>query len=102
MVDDYATATHSSYLAARVSMAQEEAGVRQEFISALFSAQGRLPETRDRFAKAFNLKPDVPYAIAAASFAGDTPTTPVGADPPSGPFASTARVTVTGAVPSLR
>ncbi|WP_139005264.1 helix-turn-helix domain-containing protein [Arthrobacter crystallopoietes] len=66
VVDDYATATHSSYLAARVSMAQEEAGVRQEFISALFSAQGRLPETRDRFAKAFNLKPDVPYAIAAA------------------------------------
>ncbi|WP_043846227.1 helix-turn-helix domain-containing protein [Crystallibacter crystallopoietes] len=66
VVDDYATATHSSYLAARVSMAQEEAGVRQEFISALFGAQGRLPETRDRFAKAFNLEPERPYSIAAA------------------------------------
>lgn len=65
VVDDYAAATHSSYLQARVSMAQEEAGVRQEFISALFSSQGRLPEVRERFAKAFGVDGAAPYGIAA-------------------------------------
>ncbi|WP_051441783.1 helix-turn-helix domain-containing protein [Arthrobacter sp. H14] len=64
VVDDYAAATHSSYLAARVNMAQEEAGVRQEFISALFSSQGRLPETRERFAKAFGVDASSPFGIA--------------------------------------
>lgn len=65
VVDDYATATHSSYLAARVSMAQEEASVRQEFISALFGSQGRLPEIRERFAKAFGVDGSAPFGIAA-------------------------------------
>lgn len=65
VVDDYAAATHSSYLAARVTMAQEEADVRQEFISALFSSQGRLPEVRERFAKAFSVDAAAPFGIAA-------------------------------------
>lgn len=66
VVDDYAAAVQSSYLAARVNMAQEEAGVRQEFVSALFGAQGRLPEIRARFANAFKLDGDAAYGIAVA------------------------------------
>lgn len=65
VVDDYASSIHSSYLSARVAMAQQEAGVRQEFISALFSAQGRHVETRERFARAFDVSADAKYAIAA-------------------------------------
>ena len=65
VVDDYASAIHSSYLSTRVAMAQQEAGVRQEFISALFSAQGRHAETRERFARAFDVSVDAQYAIAA-------------------------------------
>lgn len=67
VVDDYAAAIHSSYLSARVDMAQQEAGVRQEFISALFGAQGRNVETRERFARAFNVGANMPYAIAAGT-----------------------------------
>ena len=66
VVDDYAAAAQSSYLATRVSMAQEEAGVRQEFISALFGAQGRIPEIRMRFANAFKIDADAAFGIAAA------------------------------------
>lgn len=65
VVDDYASAIHSSYLSTRVAMAQQEAGVKQEFISALFSAQGRHVETRERFARAFDVNADAQYAIAA-------------------------------------
>lgn len=67
VVDDYAETTRSSYVDTRIRMAQEEAGVRQEFITALFGAQGRLAETRERFAKAFNVDPDAPYSVVAAN-----------------------------------
>jgi len=67
VVDDYAAAVHSSYLLTRIEMAQEEAGVRQEFISSLFGMQGLLPEIRDRFARAYGVDPDAPYGIAAGT-----------------------------------
>ncbi|MGW6174025.1 helix-turn-helix domain-containing protein [Arthrobacter sp. NPDC055138] len=66
VVDDYAAAAHSSYLAERIIMAREEAGVRHEFVAALFGPEGQLPETRNRFAKAFDVNPDGRFGIAAA------------------------------------
>ncbi|MHA7140406.1 helix-turn-helix domain-containing protein [Arthrobacter sp. Sr33] len=70
VVDDYAESTRSAYIDTRIRMAQEETAVRQEFISALFGAQGRLVETRDRFAKAFGISIDATFAIAAATGRG--------------------------------
>lgn len=67
VVDDYAEATRSSYVETRIAMAQEQAGVRQEFIAALFGAQGRLGETRERFATAFDVPADAPYVVVAAT-----------------------------------
>jgi len=67
VVDDYSTATHSSYVRTRIEMAQEEAGVRQEFISALFGVQGLLPEIRERFTRAYGVSPEAPYGIAAGT-----------------------------------
>ncbi len=66
VVDDYAAAAHSSYLAERISMAREEVGVRQDFIAALFGPEGQLPETRSRFASAFDVNPEGRFGIAAA------------------------------------
>ncbi|WP_155853965.1 helix-turn-helix domain-containing protein [Arthrobacter sp. H5] len=70
VVDDYAAAAHSSYLAERISMAREEAGVRQDFIAALFGPEGQLPETRSRFAAAFEVNPEGRFGIAAAQGKG--------------------------------
>lgn len=70
VVDDYAEATRTSFVETRVRMAREEAGVRLEFISALFGAQGRLAETRERFAKAFSVDPEAPYVVVAANGPG--------------------------------
>lgn len=67
VVEDYAHAARSSYIETRSQMAQEEAGVRQKFIAALFGAQGRLQETRERFAKTFDVPSETPYEIAAAT-----------------------------------
>ncbi|GAA1821517.1 helix-turn-helix domain-containing protein [Nesterenkonia flava] len=70
VVEDYAHAARSSYIETRSQMAQEEAGVRQKFIAALFGAQGRLQETRERFAKTFEVPSECPYEIAAATGRG--------------------------------
>lgn len=70
VVDEYAETMRASYTDTRIRMAQEEAGVRQEFISALFGAQGQLAETRDRFAKAFGVDSEAAYSIAAANGQG--------------------------------
>lgn len=70
VVDDYAETTRTSYMDTRIRMAREEAGVRQEFIAALFGAEGRLAETRERFARAFDVDADASYAIAAATGRG--------------------------------
>ncbi len=67
VVDDFAQATRDSYIDTRIRMAQEESGVRQEFIAALFGAQGRLAEVRERFANAFETDSEAPYVIAAAT-----------------------------------
>lgn len=73
VLDDYAVACYASHAAAREATARQEAGIRQEFVASLFTAQGQLPETRERFARAFGVSADGPYAVFAVEGAPAEP-----------------------------
>src|SRR5690606_27207985 len=53
VLDNYAIACYTSYVATRMREARSEVSVRQEFIAALFTAEANLPEVQTRFATVF-------------------------------------------------
>lgn len=67
VVDDYAVACYSSYIAARMREARLEVSMRDEFIAALFAPEGQLPEVQERFTRIFDSPATSQYAIAAVN-----------------------------------
>lgn len=65
VLDNYAVACYSSYVATRMREARTEVSVRQEFISALFTPEANSPEVQARFATVFEAPLDSYYGIIA-------------------------------------
>lgn len=65
VLDNYAIACYSSYVAARMREARSEVSVRQEFIRALFTSESHSPEVQTRFASIFDAPIDSPYGVLA-------------------------------------
>lgn len=67
VLDDYAVACYSSYVATRIREARTEVSVRQEFVAEVLTRQGGLPEVQERFSRVFNTPIDTPYLLMAVS-----------------------------------
>jgi hypothetical protein len=67
VVDEYATATHTSYLAERVRMAHEESSVQREFVATLFGPEQLTQEALARAGGALRIEPDAELVLAAGS-----------------------------------
>ncbi|MFF2028815.1 helix-turn-helix domain-containing protein [Arthrobacter sp. NPDC058192] len=67
VVDEYATATHTSYLAERVRMAHEESSVKREFVATLFGPEQLTPEALARAGAALRIDPDAELVLAAGT-----------------------------------
>lgn len=65
VLDNYAIACYSSYVAARMREARSEVSVRQEFIAALFTAEANSPEVQTRFSTVFEAPKDSYYGMIA-------------------------------------
>lgn len=67
VLDNYAIACYSSYVATRMREARTEVSVRQEFIAALFTAEANSPEVQTRFATVFEAPIDGYYGMLAVN-----------------------------------
>lgn len=67
VLDEYAIACYSSYVAVRMREARTEVSIRQEFIAAMFTAEGQSPESLNRFSSVFQAPIDEPYGILAVT-----------------------------------
>lgn len=66
VVDEYGTQAHTSYLAERIRMAQEESHFKQEFISRLFGPTGQSADVAQTVAAALEVDAEGEFAIVAA------------------------------------
>ncbi|MEA5455755.1 helix-turn-helix domain-containing protein [Sinomonas sp. JGH33] len=67
VVDAYAAETHTSYLAERVRMAQEESSVQREFVAQLFGPESLSPDSLTRIGAALRVDPSASFVVAAGS-----------------------------------
>lgn len=65
VLDNYAIACYTSYVATRMREARSEVSVRQEFIAALFTSEANSPEVQTRFATVFEAPVDAYYGLLA-------------------------------------
>lgn len=67
VLDDYAVACYSAYVATRIREARLEVRVQQEFISEVLTPKGSLPEVQERFSRVFHAPIGDPYIVLAIS-----------------------------------